>query len=188
VLAGTRAAIAAATGASLLMLSACSHAAGPARVPAPVTMTYCGSGPQVRPSVLEIVCGTSEIAARSLTWSAWGKQIATGVGTAVVDLCTYEDCHTGSYGSAPIVVIASKIVRCTRGTQAYSKLQYVFVGGCAGRHEVLELHRRTRPLRPSRRSDHRPDLLKLGGVWRGTQYGPFGILGPRWRRALRCPR
>ncbi len=128
-LAGTRAAIAAATGASLLLLSACSHAAGPARVPAPVTMTYCGSGPQVRPSVLEIVCGTSEIAARSLTWSAWGKQIATGVGTAVVDLCTYEDCHTGSYGSAPIVVIASKIVRCTRGTQAYSKLQYVFVGG-----------------------------------------------------------
>ena len=128
-LAGTRAAIAAATGVSLLLLSACSHAAGPARVPAPVTMTYCGSGPQVRPSVLEIVCGTSEIAARSLTWSAWGKQIATGVGTAVVDLCTYEDCHTGSYGSAPIVVIASKIVRCTRGTQAYSKLQYVFVGG-----------------------------------------------------------
>jgi len=26
-------------------------------------------------------------------------------------------------------VIASKIVRCTRGTQAYSRLQYVFVGG-----------------------------------------------------------
>jgi hypothetical protein len=129
VLAGTRAAIAAATGVSLLLLPACSHAAGPARVPAPVTMTYCGSGPQARPSVLEIVCGTTEITARSLTWSAWGKQIATGVGTAVVDLCTYEDCHTGSYGSAPIVVIASKIVRCTRGTQAYSKLQYVFVGG-----------------------------------------------------------
>jgi hypothetical protein len=129
VLAGTRAAIAATVGSSLMLVSACSHTAGSASVPAPVTMTYCGSGPQVRPSVLEIVCGTSEIAARSLTWSAWGKQIATGVGAAVVDLCTYEDCHTGIYTSAPIVVIASKIVRCTRDTQAYSRLQYVFVGG-----------------------------------------------------------
>ena len=127
-LARTRAAIAAIAGLPLL-LSACSHAAGPASVPVPVTMAYCGSGPQVRPSVLEIVCGTSEIAARSLTWLAWGKQIATGTGTAVVDLCTYEDCHTGSYGSVPIVVIASKIVRCARGTPAYSRLQYVFVGG-----------------------------------------------------------
>ncbi|MGH3183912.1 MAG: hypothetical protein ACRDOE_18695, partial [Streptosporangiaceae bacterium] len=118
----TRTAVAATVGA-LLLLSGCSHAAGPASVPAPVTMAYCGSGAQVRPSVLEIVCGTSEIAARSLTWSAWGKQIATGVGTAVVDMCTYEDCHTGSYSSAPIVVIASKIVRCARGAQAYSRLQ-----------------------------------------------------------------
>ena len=123
----TRAAVAATVGA--LLLSACSHAAGPAHVPAPVTMAYCGSGPQVRPTVLEIVCGTSEIAAGSLTWAAWGKPIATGVGTAVVDMCTYEDCHTGIYTSAPIVVIASKIVRCARGTHAYSRLQYVFVGG-----------------------------------------------------------
>ena len=168
-LAGTRAAIAAATGASLLLLSACSHAAGPARVPAPVTMTYCGSGPQVRPSVLEIVCGTSEIAARSLTWSAWGKQIATGVGTAVVDLCTYEDCHTGSYGSAPIVVIASKIVRCTRGHPGLFEApvrvrRRLTAPGRAGRHEVLQLHSGTRPLRPPSESDYRPDLLRPGGV------------------------
>jgi hypothetical protein len=128
VLTRTRAAVAATVG-SLLLLPACSHAAPPTNVPAPVTMAYCGSGPQVRPTVLEIVCGTSEIAAGSLTWAAWGKPIATGVGTAVVDMCTYEDCHTGSYISAPIVVIASKIVRCTRDTQAYSRLQYVFVGG-----------------------------------------------------------
>ena len=54
--------------------------------------------------------------------------MATAVGTAVVDLCTYEDCHTGSYRSVPIVVIASELVRCG-GRRAYSRLQYVFVGG-----------------------------------------------------------
>ncbi len=124
----TRAAVAATAGLPLL-LAACSHPATPANVPAPVTMAFCGSGPQTRPAVLEIVCGTTEITAASLTWSAWGKQIATAVGTAVVDLCTYEDCHNGSYTSVPIVVIASQIVPCARDTQAYSRLQYVFVGG-----------------------------------------------------------
>ncbi len=46
----------------------------------------------------------------------------------MVDLCTYEDCHTGSYRSVPIVVIASALVSCA-SRQAYSRLQYVFVGG-----------------------------------------------------------
>ncbi len=123
-----RAAVAATAGLPLL-LAACGHPAAPANVPAPVTMGYCGSGPQARPAVVEIVCGTTEITAGSLAWSAWGKPVATAVGTAVVDMCTYEDCHNGSYTSVPIVVIASKIVRCARDTQAYSRLQYVFVGG-----------------------------------------------------------
>jgi hypothetical protein len=129
VLARTYAAVAATAALPLLLLSACSHATGPTSIPVPVTMTDCGSGPQIRPAVVEIVCGTNEITAGSLTWSAWGKQIATAVGTAVVDMCTYEDCHTGSYSSVPIVVIASKTVSCARDTQAYSRLQYVFVGG-----------------------------------------------------------
>jgi hypothetical protein len=123
----TRAALAAAA-LSSLVLAACSHAARPASAPAPVTMAYCGSGPQVRPGVVELVCGTNEITADRLTWATWGKQVATAVGTAVVDLCTYEDCHTGSYRSVPIVVIASDLVRCA-SRQAYSRLQYVFVGG-----------------------------------------------------------
>jgi hypothetical protein len=108
-----------------LLLSACSHPASPA--PTRVTMAYCGSGPQVRPDVLEIVCGTSDITADNLAWSSWGRQIATGVGTAVVDTCAYEDCHTGSFTSVPIVVVASQLVRCGPA-MGYSRLQYVFVG------------------------------------------------------------
>jgi len=125
-LARTRAA-AMATAAAPLLLVGCSHPAGPG--PAPVTLDFCGGGPQVRPAVVEIVCGTSDIDANSLTWSAWGRQIATAVGTAVVDLCTYEDCHTGSFTSVPIVIIASKIKGCAKVTRAYSRLQYVFVDG-----------------------------------------------------------
>jgi hypothetical protein len=106
---------------------ACSHPASPA--PARVTMAYCGSGAQVRPEVLEIVCGTSDITADRLAWSSWGGQVATAIGAAVVDTCAYEDCHTGSYTSVPIVVVASQLVRCGRNAQAYARLQYVFVGG-----------------------------------------------------------
>ena len=80
-------------------------------------------------AAMEIVCGTSDITAGRLAWSAWGQQIATAVGTAVVDMCAYEDCHTGSFSSVPIVLIASKIVRCAKAARAYSRLQYVFVGG-----------------------------------------------------------
>jgi len=121
-----RAAAATATMALPWLLSACSHPAAPAAVP--VTMAYCGSAPQVRPAEVEIVCGTSYITAGTLAWSSWGGQIATAVGTAVVDLCAYEDCHTGSYTSVSIVMIASAPVPCGRNAQAYSRLQYVFVG------------------------------------------------------------
>ena len=79
-------------------------------------------------AAMEIVCGTSDITADNLAWSSWGRHIATGVGTAVVDTCAYEDCHTGSFTSVPIVVVASQLVWC-RGAMAYSRLQYVFVGG-----------------------------------------------------------
>ncbi len=123
----SRTCAAAAATVALLFLSGCGHPPAPA--PAQVTMAYCGSGPQVRPATVEIVCGTGDISAGRLAWSAWGRPIATAVGTAVVDLCAYEDCHTGSFTSVPIVVIASKPVRCGREPQAYSRLQYVFVGG-----------------------------------------------------------
>lgn len=123
----TRAAAAAAVTLPGLLLAGCSnHQAAPAAEP--VTMALCGGGPQVRPAEVEIVCGTNYIAAGDLAWSAWGRPVATAVGTAVVDLCAYEDCHTGSFTSVPIVVIASRRVPCGQDAQAYSRLQYVFVG------------------------------------------------------------
>jgi hypothetical protein len=111
----------------LLFLSACSHAAAP--VSPPVTLSFCGSDPQMTPTVVEVICNTDDITARNLVWTAWGKLTATAKGTAVVDLCAYTDCHTGAYGDVPIRLIASKIADCAKNTRAYSVLRYVFVNG-----------------------------------------------------------
>jgi hypothetical protein len=114
----------------LLLLAACGHAAAPAPPPVtPVTLSFCGSGPQAMPSVVEVICNTGDITARNLVWTAWGKTAATATGTAVVDLCAYSDCHTGAFGSVPIRLIASKIADCAKNTRAYSLLRYVFVDG-----------------------------------------------------------
>jgi hypothetical protein len=112
----------------LLLLSACSHPAGAGTGATRVKLANCGVSPQAEPAVVNVICGTSDITARDLIWSAWGKPVATAIGTAVVDLCAFSDCHTGSYKAVPIVVAASKIGGCGHGTQGYSRLQYMFVG------------------------------------------------------------
>jgi hypothetical protein len=111
----------------LLLLTACSHAANP--VPPPVTLGFCGSGPQVMPDVVLVVCNTDDITARNLTWSGWGKPTAAAKGSATVDLCAYEDCASGDYSAVPIEMTASKIVDCSKNTRAYSVLRYAFPNG-----------------------------------------------------------
>ncbi|HUC25659.1 MAG TPA: hypothetical protein VMA73_23380 [Streptosporangiaceae bacterium] len=111
----------------VLLLAACGHAAAPA--PPPVTLSFCGSDPEPMPTVVEVVCNTDDITARNLVWQSWGKPAATANGTAAVDLCAYEDCHTGSYGDVPVTLIASKIKDCAKNTRAYSTLRYVFPDG-----------------------------------------------------------
>jgi hypothetical protein len=111
----------------VLLLAACGHPAAPA--PPSVTLSSCGSGPAARPGEVLVICYTNDITAENLRWRAWGKSTATASGTALVDLCAYEDCHTGAYGRVPITLIASKLVRCARGTRAYSALRYVFTDG-----------------------------------------------------------
>jgi hypothetical protein len=107
-------------------LAACGHSA-PA-VP-PVTMSSCGSGPQTAPALVEVICNTDDITARNLLWTAWGQPTATARGTAVIDQCAYEDCHTGAFSSVPIRLIASNITHCAAGARAYSSLRYVFADG-----------------------------------------------------------
>jgi hypothetical protein len=110
-----------------LLLAACSSGR-PAAAPVAVRLTTCGYPAQQEPSIIQVVCQTDDITARNLRWSAWGKPVATAIGTGVVDLCAVEDCHTGLYQPVPLVIVASKVVRCPHGRRAYSRLQYLFVG------------------------------------------------------------
>lgn len=111
----------------VLLLAACGHAAAP--VPPPVTMSTCGSDPQPMPDLVQVVCNTDDITARNLVWQDWGKPSATATGTATIDQCAYEDCHTGAFGTVPIRLIASKIAGCAKSARAYSTLRYVFPDG-----------------------------------------------------------
>ncbi len=112
---------------SVLFLAGCSHSATP--VPPAVTMSFCGSDPQPTPTVVEVICNTDDITARNLVWTAWGKSAATAEGIAVVDVCAYEDCHTGAFSSVSVMLIASKIAACAENKRAYTALRYVFVDG-----------------------------------------------------------
>jgi len=111
-----------------MLLAACSHPAAPTTGSATVRLADCLGNPQVRPDVITVVCANNSITARDLRWSAWGKPVAVALGTAVVDICAYEDCHTGSYRSYPMVVVASGLLPCSTGMKAYARIQYVFVG------------------------------------------------------------
>ena len=112
---------------SVLFLAGCTHSAAP--VPRAVTMSFCGTNPQPAPTVVEVICNTDDITARNLVWTAWGKPTATAKGTAVIDTCAYEDCHTGAFGTVPIRLIASRIAACAGSKRAYTTLRYVFVAG-----------------------------------------------------------
>ncbi len=151
----------------LLALTACSQAAKP--VPPPVTMSFCGGNAQVQPDVVIVVCDTGDITARDLKWTAWGKPAATATGTATVDLCAYNDCHTGSYGTTPIRVIISNIVRCGASGRAYSRLRYVFpaghtLAGHARQPEYLRLRGRAQADPPPGQPAGQPHLLRRGGT------------------------
>jgi hypothetical protein len=111
----------------LLFLTACSGATRPIRPP--VTLGFCGSSPQVRPDVVMVVCNTNDITAENLTWSDWGKPTATANGSAVVDLCSYEDCANPDDILVPIEVTVSKIMKCGKNAHAYSTLRYIFPNG-----------------------------------------------------------
>jgi hypothetical protein len=122
--------LAMAAGLALLtaVLAACNPAPGASARPAVARLANCGSKPQARPTVIVMICYNNSVTARDLKWSDWGKPVTAAIGTAIVDLCAYTDCHTGSYRSAPIVVIATGLTRCSPTVNGYSRIQYVFAG------------------------------------------------------------
>jgi hypothetical protein len=110
------------------LITACSHAAASPGPAATRRLGDCGGNPQTKPSVVVITCSNQAITARNLTWASWGGTVATATGSAVVNVCAFQDCHTGAYGSYPIVVVASGNTACRGGVRGYSKIQYLFVG------------------------------------------------------------
>lgn len=119
--------------AGLLLLAAllvigCSQQGPPSTGAATARLADCGGSPQVRPSVVVVLCADSGITAHGLRWAGWGAPVATATGTAVVNVCEYSDCHTGSYRSYPIVLVLSRLLTCPGRTKAYGRLQYLFAG------------------------------------------------------------
>jgi hypothetical protein len=110
----------------LALVAGCGH---PAPVRPAVTLSFCGDGPQPAPTVVEVICNTDDLTARNLVWAGWGTPAATAAGTAVVDLCAYEDCHTGAFRSVPVRLVASRLAVCAGGQRAYRTLRYLFPGG-----------------------------------------------------------
>jgi hypothetical protein len=113
---------------TLVFAAGCTHSAG-SRPAVLVRVSTCGGAPQAQPDVVNLNCLNNSIMARHLRWVHWGGPVATAIGSATVDLCAYEDCASGDYVTVPIVLITSKMVRCPSSSHAYSRLQYVFVGG-----------------------------------------------------------
>ncbi len=111
-----------------LLASACTHLSNSSPSARPVDLSSCGGALRSQPPVVDVSCSDNGITARRLHWSGWGGPVATATGSAVVDLCAYEECYAGDYVTVPIVVITSKLMRCPGKREAYSKLQYVFVG------------------------------------------------------------
>jgi hypothetical protein len=97
-----------------------------------VTVRSCSdTGRQARPNLIQVICSSDAITARSLAWSQWGRPVATATGYATVNWCAFEGCAQGKYDSYRVVMIASKLVSCpngSKGQQQYSRMQYVFVG------------------------------------------------------------
>lgn len=109
------------------LTTACSHAAA-SNGATSMRLADCGGNPQTRPQVVVVTCSSTDITAHNLKWQSWGSKIATATGYAVVNVCAFSDCHTGAYGSFPIVVVASGTTACPGGAHGYSRIQYLFVG------------------------------------------------------------
>ncbi len=109
------------------LVTACSHPPA-AHGAASMRLADCGGTPQTRPHVVVVTCTSTDITAHDLTWAGWGGKVATATGYAVVNVCAYNDCHTGSYASVPIVLAASGTATCPGGQHGYARIQYMFVG------------------------------------------------------------
>lgn len=113
----------------LALAAGCAHPVRTVPPPPAAWLSLCGTSPQPAPGVLVVICNTSDLTARNLAWTGWGDPTATAAGTAVVDLCAYEDCHTGAFTAVPVKLTVSQVKACPGGKRAYTVLRYAFPRG-----------------------------------------------------------
>jgi hypothetical protein len=113
----------------LAMLAAgCGGSAAPLPSAAPRYLADCSGHPQPRPTMVVVRCADVSMTARNLKWAGWGARVATATGTAVINDCEFQDCHTGLYSAHPVVLVISGAVACPTGGRAYARIQVMFVG------------------------------------------------------------
>jgi hypothetical protein len=111
-----------------LLAAGCSSSPGAVTSAAPRRLADCAGMPQSRPAEVAVRCADNSLTASHLRWSGWGTPVATATGTAVINTCEFEDCHTGAYASYRVVLVVSGAVKCPKGGRAYARIQYMFVG------------------------------------------------------------
>lgn len=110
------------------LATACSHAAASSGGAASMRLADCGGSPQTKPDVVVVTCSSTDITAHNLKWQNWGGSVATATGYAVVNVCAYNDCHTGAYASYPVVLAAFGKTACPQGRHGYASIEYMFAG------------------------------------------------------------
>jgi len=96
----------------------------PAQKLPPITaLPNCIGEPQTRPKTVVFACADFGILAEHLTWSRWGEQFATAVGTLKTNTCD-PNCAAGHYVYAPVIVLVAGRQLCPDGQIAYERAAY----------------------------------------------------------------
>jgi hypothetical protein len=88
-----------------------------------VALPDCVGVPEVRPAQVTFSCADANLYVDKITWSHWGEQFATGIGTLTENDCK-PYCAAGHFHSSPAMVIVAGQQTCPNGQLAYNNVAY----------------------------------------------------------------